>query len=326
VKKNKQKASKENLIKEKEAPRFKRILSATRKHIVRNKWLSIASTIVIALTFIIATSLIGLVLISSRTISSFEKKAQVMVFFQPDTAEEDIREVQKVIENTNLTEDIEYISKDQALEIYKQDFEDDPELVESVTADSLPPSLGIRAKSAEDIPDIIKTAQNLKEENNYIDEVMYFQDVIDTLRSISSGIRIGGTILIGALSTISIVLILITIGFNINAHKHEIEVMQLVGSTDSYIKTPFLLEGAAYGFIGSTVSTIILIIIWYAMIYPLKNNDLFFFFASIFKDINMEYLLTINPAFIAGIIGLESIIGTLIGLMSSSIAIWKYLK
>jgi cell division transport system permease protein len=307
-------------------PKFKRIITATRKHIVRNKWLSIASTIVISLTFIIATSLIGLVIISGRTISAFEKKAQVMVFFETDTAEEDIREVQKVIENTNLTESVEYISKEDALEIYREDFEDDPELVESVTSDALPPSLGIRANSAEDIPEIIKVAQKLKENNEYINDIMYFKDVIDTLRGISRGMKIGGAILITALSITSIVLILITIGFNINAHKHEIEVMQLVGSTDSYIKIPFLLEGATYGFIGSAISTIILLILWYAMIYPLKNNDLFFFFASIFKEINMEYLLSINPAFIASMLGVEVLVGTLIGCMSSSIAIWKYLK
>lgn len=310
----------------KNSPKFKRIITATRKHIVRNKWLSIASTIVISLTFIIATSLIGLVIISGRTISAFEKKAQVMVFFETDTAEEDIREVQSVIENTNLTESVEYISKEDALEIYREDFEDDPELVESVTSDALPPSLGIRANSAEDIPEIIKVAQKLKENNEYINDIMYFKDVIDTLRGISRGMKIGGAILITALSITSIVLILITIGFNINAHKHEIEVMQLVGSTDSYIKIPFLLEGATYGFIGSAISTIILLILWYAMIYPLKNNDLFFFFASIFKEINMEYLLSINPAFIAGMLGVEILVGTLIGCMSSSIAIWKYLK
>jgi cell division transport system permease protein len=312
-------------VKNKKAPP-KRILSATKKHIVRNKWLSVASTIVIALTFIIATSLIGLVIISSRTITAFEKKAQVMVFFKTDTAEEDINEVKSVIEETNLTESVEYISKEEALEIYKKDFEDDPELVESVTADALPPSLGIRAKSAEDIPKIIKLANNLKEENTYIDEIMYFKDVIDTLRSISKGIKIGGSVLITALSTISIVLILITIGFNINAHKHEIEVMQLVGSTDSYIKTPFLLEGAVYGFVGALISTFILLTLWYSMIYSLKNNDLFFFFSSIFKEINMPYLLNFNIGFVLGIIGIESAVGTLIGGVSSSIAIWKYLK
>lgn len=305
---------------------FKRILESTRKHIVRNQWLSIASVIVISMTFTISTSLIGLVIISSKTISAFETKAQIMIFFQNDTAEEDILAVKATLEKTELAESIEYISKEEALEIYKKDFEDDPALVESVTADALPPSLGIRAKSIENVPKIIKASNQLKDENSYIEEIMYFKDVVDTLRGISKAISIGGSCLIFGLSTISVVLILITIGFNINAHKREIEVMQLIGSTDTYIKTPFLLEGAVYGFIGSAASTAFLLIIWYGSIYMLKGNDMFFFISNMFREINMVYLIDINMIFILSIFTVESLVGTIIGFISSSIAIWKYLR
>lgn len=304
----------------------RRILESTKKHIVRNKWLSMASTIVIFLTFIIATTIIGMVIISSKTISTFEKKAQIMVFFKNDTAEEDILETQKVIEDTNLTESVEYISKEEALEIYKEDFEDEPELVESITSDALPPSLGIRAENIEDIPKLIKICDKLKDDNSDIEEIMYFKDVVDTLRGVSRVINIGGIILVIALSAISVVLILITIGFNINAHKNEIEVMHLIGSTDSYIRLPFLLEGAFYGFIGSALSIIILLIIWYGSIYLLKGNDLFFFVAQTLREINMPYLKDVDPLFVVIIFFTETIIGSLIGFASSSIAIWKYLR
>jgi len=305
---------------------FKRILESTQKHIVRNKWLSIASIIVISLTFTISTSLIGLVIISGKTISAFEKKAQIMVFFQNDTAEEDILAIKDTFEKTGLTESVEYISKEDALEIYRHDFEDDPALVDSVTSDALPPSLGIRAQTIEDVPDIINIANQLKNENSYIEDIMYFKDVVDTLRGISKAIKIGGSCLIAGLSTISIVLILITIGFNINAHKHEIEVMQLIGSTDTYIKTPFLLEGATYGLIGSAISTAFLLILWYGSIYLLKGNDMFFFISNMFREINMLYLRDINLVFILLTFTFEILIGTVIGFISSSIAIWKYLR
>ncbi|MBN2100763.1 FtsX-like permease family protein [Candidatus Dojkabacteria bacterium] len=306
---------------------FRRILTATRKHIVRNKWLSIASIIVISLTFIIATSMIGLVIISSRTISAFEKKAQVMIFFENDSAEEDILSLQDELEQLDMTESVEYISKEEALEIYKEDFEDDEALVESVTSDALPPSLGIRAKNIDEIPDIIKYCNKLKENSdNNIEEIMYFKDVIDTLRGISRVIRIGGGILVAALSAISIVLILITIGFNINAHKSEIEVMQLVGSTNNYIRIPFLLEGAFYGFVGSAISISILLLIWYGSIYLIQNNELFIFISQTFKEIGMSYLKEFNFIFIGSTIVAEIAAGTIIGSASSLIAIWKYLK
>lgn len=305
---------------------LKRIIESTRKHIVRNKWLSVASTIVIFLTFVIATTLIGIVVVSSKTISAFEKKAQIMVFFQNDAAEEDILEIQKIIKKTDLTESVEYISKEDALEIYKKDFEDDPELAESVTSDALPPSLAVRVKKIEDVSTILKLCNKLKEENSYIEEIMYFKDVVDTLRGISRAMNIGGTVLVVSLSAISVILILITIGFNINAHKGEIEVMQLIGSTDTYIRVPFLLEGGLYGFIGSAASTIITLTVWYVVIYLLRNNDLFFFISSMFREINMSYLKEINILFICVVFIVETLIGTLIGLGSSYFATKKYLK
>ena len=281
---------------------------------------------VIALTFLIAITFMGLVIISNRTISTFEKKAQILVFFHNDTAEEDIFAIRDTFEEMDILESVEYISKEEALEIYKEDFEDDPTLVESVTADALPPSIGLRAKEIEDIPEIIEVATELKEEHSEIEDVMYFQDVIDSLRSISRVIRIGGAALVFALGTVSIVLILITIGFNINAHRHEIEVMQLVGSTDSYIRTPFLLEGAIYGTIGAGLAITMLLLLWYSGIYILQQGDMFFFVAQTFQDIDMPYLKEFDIVFTSSVALATIGVGALVGFLSSSLAIWKYLK
>lgn len=303
-----------------------RILKTTRQHIARNKWLSIASVIVITLTFMIATTFIALVVISNRTVGTFEKKAQIIVFFQNDTVEEDIFAVRDTLEENDILESIDYISKEQALEIYKEDFEDDPTLVESVTSEALPPSLNLRVKDIEDIPEIIRVVTEMQEENEEIEEIMYFKDVIDSLRSISRVIRVGGITLVVALTAISIMLILITIGFNINAHKHEIEVMQLVGSTDTYIRMPFLLEGAIYGMIGAGLAITILMVLWYSGIYLLRQGDMFFFVSQTFQDIDMPYLKELDLVFISGVMLAEIAIGALVGFISSSLAIWKYLK
>jgi len=313
-------------MKKNEANTLPRIISATKKHIVRNRWLSIASTIVIALTFLIASVFIGLAVISNRTIWTFEKKAQVIIFFQNDAAEEDIFAIRDDLAKNPAVESIEYVSKEQALEIYSRDFQDDPTLVESVTSEALPPSLGLRAVDIESIPDVIRLTTDLQKNHSEIEEIMYFQDVIDSLRSISQVIRVGGAALVVALSAISVLLILITIGFNINAHKHEIEVMQLIGSTDRFIRTPFLLEGAIYGIIGSGLSISLLLLLWYTGIHLLSQGDMFVFVSQTFQDINMPYLKEFDPVFTSAVTLGEISVGGLVGYVSSLLATRKYLR
>lgn len=302
------------------------MLITTRKHISRNRWLSMASMIVIALTFLIATTFTGLVVISQRTIDSLEQKAQIIVFFLPETPENEILEIKKDLEKDETIESIEYTSKEEALKSYRKDFSDDPALVESITSDALPPSLDIRAVNIEDIPDIIRSLDNLKQSNPNIEEVMYFKDVVESLRSISRVIRIGGAAIVIALSATTVLLILITIGFNINTHKHEIEVMQLVGSTDSYIRVPFLLEGAFYGMVGAAISIGMLLGIWYLGMHFLEQGDMFFFVSQTFTDIDMPYLKKFDIDFVLLMAAGEIGIGIAIGFLSSLFATWKYLK
>ncbi|MFH1547406.1 MAG: permease-like cell division protein FtsX [bacterium] len=123
---------------------FKRIIRNTKKNIVRNKWMSVATILVVFLTFVIASSVVSLAVLSSKTVRSFERKAQIIIFFKTDATEEMISEVQDRVENFSLIESVEYVSQEEALEIYQQDFEDDPTLVDSITADALPPSLELR--------------------------------------------------------------------------------------------------------------------------------------------------------------------------------------
>lgn len=304
----------------------KRILAATKKHIMRNRWLSVASVIVIALTFMIATTFTAIVIVSQRTIKTLEQKAQIIVFFVPDTAEEDILTVRDELETNPAISSIEYTTKEEALADYKESFSDDPALVESITSDALPPSLDIRATTLDDIPDIIRTLNDLKESNSNIEEIMYFEDVIDSLRSISRVIRIGGSVLVGSLFATTVLLILITIGFNINAHKHEIEVMQLVGSTDRYIRTPFLLEGAFYGTVGAGISIFLLLGLWYLGIHFLKQGDMFVFVSQTFTDIDMPYLKEFDWRFVGITVAGEVAIGIITGYLSSLLATWRYLK
>ena len=218
-----------------------KIFSTAKKNVKRNRWLSLSTIFVSTVVLAISSFFISIAILGQRAVQYYEQKAQVIIFFKKDTEESAILMLRDKLFNPELIEGIDYISKEDALIIYKKDFADNPDLISTVTADSLPPSLEIRAKSIDSLMVIIEDINKEKETNAYIDEILYFKDVVENLKTLSRIIGIGSVLLISALLIITFSLIRITIGFNINAHQDEIQIMHLVGSTDTFIKLPFIL-------------------------------------------------------------------------------------
>jgi len=210
--------------------------------------------------------------------------------------------------------------------VYKQDFADNPELISTVTADSLPPSLEIRAKSIDSLLTIIEDINIAKESNPNIDDVMYFKDVVNNIKTLSNIINVGGIALISSMILITIALIRVTIGFNIKIHQEEIEIMHLVGSPDKFIRTPFILEGTIYGFVGALLATIIILIPWYSANIYSNGTEFSTWITEMFKDINLSYVLKPDITFIPIYVFIHLIAGSIIGLLSSLSAVKKYLK
>jgi len=302
------------------------LLSSTRKNMLRNRWLSISTIFVISIVFTISSFFIALAMFSKKAVQFYETKAQVIVFFKKEAPEEEIFKFRDLIENKELIESIEYTSQEEALEIYKEDFQDEPELLETITAETLPPSLNIRAKSIEDLNTVIKSISSEKEKNAYVDEILYFKDVVDNMRTLSKVINYGAAVLITSLSAITFALIMITIGFNIMAHKDEIEIMHLVGSSDKFIKVPFLLEGSLYGAIGAIVSSTLLILPWYVALLYMQNTDFYFWISQLLSDLSLGYLKEFNLSFVLLFYGIQIFIGVAFGFIGSYSAVLKYLR
>ncbi len=303
-----------------------RVFSVTTKNIKRNKWLTISTILVSAIVFTLTSVFISASLILSKTVDYYEQRAQVIVFFKKGTEESEIFKFREQINNPEIIDELLYISQEEALEVYKQDFADNPELISTVTADSLPPSLEIRAKSIDSLLTIIEDINIAKESNPNIDDVMYFKDVVNNIKTLSNIINVGGIALISSMILITIALIRVTIGFNIKIHQEEIEIMHLVGSPDKFIRTPFILEGAIYGFVGALLATIIILIPWYSANIYSNGTEFSTWITEMFKDINLSYVLKPDITFIPIYVFIHLIAGSIIGFLSSLSAVKKYLK
>ncbi|MGI5897933.1 MAG: cell division protein FtsX [Candidatus Dojkabacteria bacterium] len=303
-----------------------KIISNAKQNIKRNKWLSISTILVTSIVIAISSFFISAAIIAQKGVQYYEKKAQVIVFFKKDTEESYIMLFKDKIYDSELVESIDYISQEEALVIYKNDFADNPDLLSTVTADSLPPSLEIRAKSVESLIKIIENINEEKKTNAYIDEVLYFKDVVENLKSLSRIINISSVVLITSLVIITFFLIRITIGFNINSHKEEIRIMHLVGGSENFIKLPFMLEGFFYGIVGGIIGASILIIPWYIILYYTQGTEFATLINSFLRSFEIQFVGIFNLLFILIYYSIHITVGGLIGIISSLSAIKKYLE
>lgn len=293
------------------------------RHLSRNSWLSLASIAVITLTFFLSTLFAGLLYGSNILLNYFETQAQVIAFFKVGTEETEILDVKRRIEKYLAPENVEYTSEEAALAEFKDAFKDDEIILESITENVLPASLGIRAKSLDDIPQLVNFLDDEKEKNEQIEEIFYREDVVDRIKQISRIIRVAGLSLVAFLGIVSFLIILITIGITISSYRPELEIMQLVGASKSYIRWPFIITGSIYGALGALFALLIISGMIYTAVYYLETTELsqviFSFFGGVkFPEITIRGILAI--------FGVETGLGILIGAFSSIIAVFKQLK
>ena len=301
-----------------------KLLRKIFKNMASNKWMSVATIIVITIVFFITTVFLGLAFVSQKAVNYYERKAQVIVYFVSDAPESEIRSIQLSIEGTGKVESIEYVSEVQAIEKYKTMFDNGQNL--NILPGILPASLEVKGKSAEELSELVEYIEGLKKNNTYIEDVWYYRNIIDQIRTLSLVIKYGGATIVGLLVFFTVILIVITIGFNIVSHKDEIEIMHLVGGSDDFIKSPFIFEGAFYGLIGGVCSSLFLIINWLLIVYLAKGSDLFLWTASQLKEFSVDFIISPSLPLLLLIALIQTFIGTVLGSISSYFAVVRYLN
>jgi cell division transport system permease protein len=278
------------------------------KHIRRSPYQSLAAIFMTSITFFIVSVFALVVLGASSMLAFFESRPQVTAFFKDEATTTQVEALKTEISNTVSVEDIRYISKDDALEIYRKQNENNPLLLEMVTADILPASLEVSAKNVKDLESIASVMQK----NTFIEEVVFQKDVIDTLRKWVGGVRITGITLSGLLILASLTTIVMILGLKFTARKAEINTLSLLGATPWYIRGPFVTEGIIYAVIGAIAGWGIS---YLALLYLTPNLIGFL----------QEITILPVPLWVMGsLLGGEIILACLIGAFASLIATRRY--
>jgi cell division transport system permease protein len=281
-----------------------------KRNIRRTPYQAIAAVMVMFVTFLTLLLFVLLALGSQKILQHYESKPQAISFFKDGTQESDIIAIQKALQSTGKVSSLKYVSKDEALQIYRERNESNPTLLELVTANILPASLEISTYAPSDLAQIAKI---LKEEP-VVEEVVYPEDVVQSLTNATSIVRTIGTGAVGFLILFAFLVILMVIGFKIRLKRTEIEIMKLLGASSWFIRAPFLIEGIFYGVVGAISA-------WFA------SYALLWYMAPFIEGyITDVKLLPVSPIIMLYLLGITILVAVFIGLLGSFGAVRRYLK
>jgi len=239
-------------------------------HIRRSPFQALAAILVLTTTFFVTTIVSVLVYSSGQVLRYFETRPQVIAFLKDEAGPEEIARLQNSLIEDGRVKDVVYVSKEQALEIYKQATSDNPLLSELVSPAIFPSSLEF---TLSDLSFAEALITEVKEED-IVDEVGFtaslggestLKDVINRLRTITLYMRVGGGVFLAMLAGTSFLVLVIVIGMRMTSRRGEMEILDLIGATPGFTRIPVILEAVIYAFVGTISGWLLaLILVLYA--------------------------------------------------------------
>lgn len=246
-----------------------------------------------------------------RLLNQFGSQLEVSAYLQSGVQADTLRPVVEALpEVTTVTT----VSKETAWVSLVQDLgiSDIAGATEQLNGNPLVDELKVQAKSSDDVPAL---AEKLRQMDG-VDDVSFVYEAVKRLAQLNTGLRWISVFIIAILTLTATAVITTTIRLIVLARRREIEVMQLVGATQVWIYLPFILQGVTFGVAGAAVSWGLLL-----SIQQLTNElisqqpDFIQFLANGLQPTPQQIVLL--PLSLIGL-------GTLVGLLGSSLAVRKF--
>lgn len=283
------------------------------KSVFRNFSLSVASISCITITLI----LVAVAILLSENVNKFtddiEKDVTIVVYIKKDATEEDRKALDTKINLLSNIESVTFMSK----EAIRKDMSKDSEGLGTILSEydeNTNPLLDEYLVKVKNTEKIGTTAKQIKDLSG-VSQVKYGEGMVEELVKIFNTVKKIMVVIVIGLIIVTAFLISNTIKITINNRKRQIEIMRLVGASNSYIKMPFFFEGIILGFIGSIIP-VLFSLYGYVYLYDKMNGILF-----------TEVISLINPnQVMTHLIITLILIGVIVGAIGSSRAVRRYLK
>lgn len=285
-------------------------IKETYKSIRRNGFMSFASISTVAVSLLVLGMFLLIFLNTNNLAKYLESQVQVSVYMQDDADAGELTSVREQLQKMPGVVKVTPVSKEQALERFKERLGDQEQLLNSLGKDNpFPNSFDVQV----DNPERIKAITPLIGQLPKVETAKFGQEVVEHLFQLTRILRFGGVVLIIFLAMATLFIISNTIRLTVFARRKEVVIMKYVGATDWFIRWPFLLEGMTLGFFGAILASLFINSIYSALLDRIHAT--------------LAFLPLLPPSPLLGYVTLFLLAaGTGIGALGSYISLRKFLR
>lgn len=281
------------------------------KSIFRNFSLSMASIACTTITLILVAISLFISYNVRNVTTKLEKELTIVVYLKSDTTDEQKQEIEDDLKTMDNVASYKLKTKDE----WKAEMKEESETL-NTTLDYLQenPLLDSIIVTVDDVRHLSDTAEKLKA-YDYVSSAEYGEGMVENIIGVFDAISMGTIVIVAALVLVTAFLIGNTIKLTIFSRRTEIEIMRLVGASNTAIRLPFIFEGFFLGILGSIIPILITI---YGYIYLYDKTGGFIFTKIITLVTPFPLVLEVSLFLL--------IVGSIVGMFGSGRAVRKYLK
>ena len=222
----------------------------------RNALMSLAATATMVLMLLL---LAGFFIIQAGLLAGLqftEQKVEVVAYLESTATDAQVATVQAKLEAMPEVSTVTYITRDVALQRFREQMKAQgrEDLTQALDSNPLYASLEVKLVD----PSAVRVVGDALRDEQVVRNVINIEALVDRVLTVTNVLRTAGTVLLLVVGIIALFIIVNTIRLAVVARSEEIEIMRLVGASDAFIRWPFVFEGAFVGFLGAAITLAVL--------------------------------------------------------------------
>lgn len=269
--------------------------------------------VISVITITVSLLIFGLVLLLSTNLNNLSQfmtsKLEIRVFLKDTITKRDRIQFQDRIRKMAKVDQVTFVSKDEAWVAFQKKYPS-MKLDDLTDSNPLPHALYVHLQDHESL---IRMAGYLKSFNEYVDEVIYGDKIAKQIQSLARVSYYAGFSLVVLLAFATLLIVMNTIRLTVIARQTEIEIMQLVGATNHFVRAPFLIEGVVIGVLGSVVAIAVL-------------GPMYHYIVSVVSRSLPFFPLVVDSVILGSIYGFLLLVGVTLGSLGAYIGVSRSLR
>ena len=232
-----------------------------QKRRLRSSYISVVISISLVLFLL---GILGLLVLNTKKVSNyFKESAAITLYLKNDVKRDQILNLQVSIDEQSFTKSTQFISKEDAAEIYKK--ENGEDFMDFLGYNPLENSIDIYVKAEFVSPEKMEEIEGIYATNQFVSSVSYDKPLIDLLTKNVRRISLFILVFCGLATLVVVVLINSSIRLSVYSKRFTIKTMQMVGATKRFIRKPFIWNSVKLGMIGAALAIMELALLLYYM-------------------------------------------------------------